>query len=78
MHNEGKYAILYSEEVKRMDIPLNATLRLKKAHPCGGTHFKVLRTGMDIRIQCRTCGREVLVPRHKLEKNIKTIEVTDV
>lgn len=56
-----------------MDIRLNDILEMKKEHPCGGKRFTVLRAGMDFRIRCEKCGREVMVPRVKLEKNIKKI-----
>ena len=56
-----------------MDIRLNDTLVMKKPHPCGGNEFTVLRTGMDIKIHCVKCGREVMLPRRKVEKNIKKI-----
>ena len=36
-------------------------------------HAMVLRAGMDFRIRCTKCGREVMVPRVKIEKNIKKI-----
>ena len=48
---------------------------MKKQHPCGGKVFTVLRAGMDIKIRCEKCGREVMVPRKKIEKNIKRIIV---
>lgn len=48
-------------------------LEMKKQHPCGEKRFLVLRSGMDFRIRCTGCGREVLVPRAKVEKNIKKI-----
>ncbi len=48
-------------------------LTMKKAHPCGSREMKVLRTGSDIRIVCLGCGRDVTVPRVKLEKNIKGV-----
>lgn len=47
-------------------------LTMKKAHPCGGKEFEVLRIGSDIKIRCVTCSREITVPRVKLEKNIKS------
>ena len=49
------------------------TLELKKPHPCGGRLFAVLRGGSDVRIVCRTCGRDVTVDRMKLEKNIRAV-----
>jgi len=45
---------------------------MKKPHPCGEHEFEVLRVGSDIKIKCVSCGREVTVPRVKLEKNIKS------
>lgn len=56
-----------------MDIRVNDMLEMRKKHPCGGTQFLVLRAGMDFRIRCLQCGREVMVPRVKIERNIKRI-----
>ena len=56
-----------------MDVRIGDTLTMKKKHPCGGNTFFVLRSGMDFRIRCTTCKREVMVPRVKCEKNIKAI-----
>lgn len=33
----------------------------------------VLRSGMDFKLKCVKCGREVMVPRVKAEKNIKKV-----
>ncbi len=59
--------------VRIMDIRVNDILEMKKAHPCGEKRFLVLRAGMDFRIRCTNCGREVMVPRIKIEKNIKKV-----
>lgn len=56
-----------------MDVQVGDILRLKKSHPCGEVLFDVLRVGMDFKIRCRKCGREVMVPRAKIERNIKEI-----
>lgn len=56
-----------------MDVRVGDILVMKKAHPCGNNEFYVMRSGMDFRIKCNGCGREVLVPRTKCEKNIKKI-----
>ena len=58
-----------------MEISVNDKIEMKKQHPCVGKVFTVLRTGMDIKIRCDKCGREVMVPRQKIEKNIKRIIV---
>ena len=56
-----------------MDIQLDDILEMKKTHPCGGKTWKVLRVGMDFRLRCETCGREVMIPRVKMEKNVRRI-----
>ena len=56
-----------------MDVRVGDKLIMKKNHPCGSNEFAVLRIGMDFRIRCLGCGREVMVPRVKAEKNIKRI-----
>lgn len=59
-----------------MDIKVGDKLIMKKPHPCGEKRFEVLRIGMDFKIRCLGCKREVMVPRNKAEKNIKSIEGT--
>ncbi len=56
-----------------MDVRVGDTLEMRKNHPCGGNLFLVLRSGMDFRIRCQKCGREVMVPRAKAERNIKKV-----
>lgn len=56
-----------------MDIKVGDTLQMKKKHPCGADTFSVLRIGMDFKIKCLGCGREVMTPRARVEKNIKKI-----
>lgn len=60
-----------------MDIRVNDILEMKKQHPCGGKNFLVLRSGMDFKLRCINCGREVMVPRVKAEKNIKKVTRED-
>jgi len=57
-----------------MDIYVGDILVMKKAHPCGEKKWKVLRTGADIRVKCQGCGHELMTPRFKIEKNIRSIE----
>ncbi len=56
-----------------MDVQVGDKLIMKKQHPCGNKEFLVLRVGMDFKIRCTGCMREVMVPRTKAEKNIKSI-----
>ena len=54
-------------------------LEMKKPHPCSpkSTRFKVMRIGSDIRIVCESCGRDLTLPRVKLEKSIRHIVHAD-
>ena len=56
-----------------MDVQVGDILLMKKPHPCGERQFSVGRVGMDFRIRCTGCGREVMLPRAKEERNIKKI-----
>jgi hypothetical protein len=56
-----------------VDVRVGDLLIMKKNHPCGESQFTVLRVGMDFKIRCIGCNREVMVPRSKIEKNIKQI-----
>ncbi|MBO5891722.1 MAG: DUF951 domain-containing protein [Oscillospiraceae bacterium] len=56
-----------------MDVRINDILMMKKAHPCGEKRWRVLRIGADFRMQCLGCGHEIMVPRFKAEKNIRSI-----
>ena len=57
-----------------MQIAVGDVLILKKNHPCGGNRVQVLRVGMDFKLRCLGCGREMMLPRSKAEKSIKRIE----
>lgn len=54
-----------------MDFQVGQMIKMKKPHPCGGNEWKILRVGMDFRIQCIKCGRDVMVPRKLVEKNFR-------
>ena len=56
-----------------MDLRLHDVLELKKEHPCGSKRWQVLRVGMDIKLRCLGCGHEVMGPRSKFEKNIRSV-----
>ena len=57
-----------------MDIRVGDVLTMKKKHPCGSCEWRVLRSGMDFRLRCLGCGREVLIPRSKAEKGIRAVK----
>jgi len=57
-----------------VDIKVGQILTMKKPHPCGSVQWEVLRIGADFRLRCTVCGREVMGPRSKFEKQVKRIE----
>ena len=56
-----------------MDVQVGDIVVMKKNHPCGNNRFIIERVGMDFKIRCEKCAREVMIPRSKAEKNIKKI-----
>ena len=56
-----------------MDVKVGDLIEVKKTHPCGSKIFSVLRVGIDFKIKCEKCGREIMLPRFKVEKNIRKI-----
>lgn len=53
------------------ELEIGDRLRLRKAHPCGGYEWEVVRLGADIGLVCQTCGHKVFIPRRDLEKRIR-------
>lgn len=56
-----------------MDISVGCRVQMKKNHPCGCNVFLVTRIGMDFKIKCQQCGREIMMPRSSCEKGIKKV-----
>lgn len=70
-YNKFNNVILYGRQL--MDIRVGDLLTMKKNHPCGSTQMTVLRSGADFKLRCTGCGHEFMVPRSKIEKNIKAV-----
>ncbi len=54
-----------------MELRVGDTVRTKKKHPCGGDLWSVTRVGMDVKLRCLSCGREVMLSRKNAENSIK-------
>jgi hypothetical protein len=52
---------------------LGDLVEMKKQHPCGSKEFEVIRLGADIKIKCTGCGRIIMLPRSKFQKEAKKI-----
>ncbi|HEX7542135.1 MAG TPA: DUF951 domain-containing protein [Anaerolineales bacterium] len=55
------------------DLQLNDLLRLRKPHPCGSYEWIVTRLGADIGLECKGCGRRVMLTRRELARRIKVV-----
>lgn len=56
-----------------MNIQVGDVVTLKKQHPCGSYEWDVLRIGIDFRLKCKGCAHQIMIPRTKLEKNVKKV-----
>ena len=58
-----------------MNLSVGDKIEMKKNHPCDkkAVVFTVLRIGADVKIKCGNCGREIMLPRLKVEKMIKKL-----
>ena len=56
-----------------MDLRVDDRVEMKKPHPCGAKVWRVTRVGMDVKLVCSGCDREVELQRAKAEKGIKRI-----
>ncbi len=55
------------------EYELGTVVQMKKQHPCGSYQWEVIRLGADIKIKCLGCGRLVMLPRSKFEKDAKKV-----
>ena len=46
---------------------------MKKGHPCGFNEWLITRVGVDIKLKCVKCGREIMMDRLEFEKKLKKI-----
>jgi hypothetical protein len=54
-----------------VDFRMEDVVLLRKPHPCGGFEWRVVRLGADIRIECLSCRRRVMLSRRELEKRTR-------
>lgn len=53
---------------------LGDIVRTKKQHPCGSKLWKIIRVGVDFKLECQGCGHVVILQREKALKAITKIE----
>lgn len=55
------------------EYKLNDHVIMKKPHACGTNEWIIIRLGVDIKIKCCHCGREVMLDRLEFEHKLKKI-----
>ena len=55
------------------DYKLGSIVVMKKSHPCGENRWEITRMGIDIKIKCTKCNREVMLSRIYFEKKLKKV-----
>lgn len=55
------------------DYKLGSTVIMKKSHPCGENKWKITRIGVDIKIKCLNCNREIMLSSVDFEKKLKKV-----
>lgn len=48
-------------------------VQMKKKHPCGNSHWEILRVGADFRIKCNGCSHQIMLSRKLVERNTKSL-----
>ena len=52
---------------------LNDIVVMKKPHACQTNEWIITRTGVDIKIKCIKCNREIMMDRLEFEKKLKKV-----
>lgn len=55
-------------------ITIGSVVEMKKKHPCGSVDWVVKRIGMDVKLVCVGCQREIMIPRVKFNKQLKKLK----
>ena len=56
---------------------LNDQVIMKKPHACGTNLWLITRNGVDIKIKCIHCNREIMMDRLEFEKKLKKVEKSE-
>lgn len=52
---------------------INDHVIMKKPHACGINEWIITRVGVDIKIKCSNCGREIMMDRLEFEKKLRRV-----
>lgn len=46
---------------------------MRKPHACGTNLWTITRIGVDIKIKCKNCGREIMMDRLEFQRKLKKV-----
>ena len=52
---------------------LNDKVVMKKPHACQTNEWQIVRMGVDIKLKCVNCGREIMMERLEFERKLRSI-----
>ncbi len=52
---------------------INDQIIMKKPHACQTNNWLITRVGVDIKIKCINCNREIMMDRLEFEKKLKKV-----
>lgn len=52
---------------------LNDIVEMKKPHACQTNKWQITRMGVDIKIKCVNCNREIMMDRLEFDKKLKKV-----
>ena len=52
---------------------LNDKVIMKKPHACGTNEWLIIRDGVDIKLKCLNCNREIMLDRLEFERKLRRI-----
>ena len=55
------------------NFKLNDIVEMKKPHACQTNKWQITRMGVDIKIKCINCNREIMMDRLEFDKKLKKI-----
>ena len=59
--------------MQRIPVLVGMEVQLRKKHACGDDVWTVTRTGADVGIVCRGCGRRVMLEREEFERRVRLV-----
>ena len=55
------------------EFNLNDDVIMKKPHACQTNLWTITRVGVDVKIKCKNCGREIMMDRLEFTRKLKKV-----